>query len=91
MDKSLEVVAELKNRGIAASFEYPGVIELSTKSAEKLVCGTINGVWACDVEDFDGQFVESVESTIEPESDDVKAIADFIACTYTTLCMAVGQ
>jgi hypothetical protein len=81
------VVTELKERGIEGTLEYPGSIFVvyvdSETDTRTLVCGDVNENFCCDLCDKDLSACDSVESSIPSDSDDVKAIADFVASTYT--------
>lgn len=87
-----DVVAELKRRGVPASFEYPGFIACSTNSALSIHAGFVNGPFGVDLVDFDGNVLnEGFESDIPEDCQDVARIADHICACLTQTNEAVSR
>jgi hypothetical protein len=52
----LAAVSILESRGITASFEHPGFIQVTPCEGFSLNCGTINGPFECELTTDDGEF-----------------------------------
>jgi hypothetical protein len=53
--RMLAAVSILESRGIAASFEYPGYIQVTPCEGFNLNCGTVNGPFECELTTDDGE------------------------------------
>jgi hypothetical protein len=84
------VERELLQRGVPATLEYPGTIQISQGLNVTLVFGDANETFGCDVTEADGSVIENIDTTIPSDSTDVQRIAGDIACTYSEALAAKG-
>jgi hypothetical protein len=72
------VVAALAKRGITATVEYPGFLQVSAGAGRDWNIGTANPTWGADLVSGLGDVMQSANLGIPSTSTDVERIADKI-------------
>jgi len=83
-------VAELVSRGIPATFGYPGFVNIQVGDEHFLACGTVNGQWDVDYCDLSAEVLDTTESDLPGDCEDINRIANHLACCYSQALSILG-